>query len=158
MHAGDDEMTAEMTGDVSESLGSFLKQQRLARGLTLGEISRATKVKERLLELVEQGRTDELPAPVFVRGFVLAYARQVGVADDEALARLRRHLGAPAAEPAPVPPPVDGGDEPLPLDALGGLDGRRRFGVALVVLLLLLVATLTLSLLLRHGPPPGALS
>ena len=37
----------------------------------------------------------------------------------------------------------------------GGLHERRRVGVALVVFLLLIVATLTLSLLLRHGGHVG---
>jgi cytoskeletal protein RodZ len=140
-------------GVKSEHFGSFLKQRRLQRGLTLGDLSRATKIKERSLELVEEARFDALPAPVFARGFVLAYARQVGLDANEALARLHQHLGTPPAEEPCA------SELPVPEEALGdGLDGRRRFGVALVVLVLLIVATLTLSLLLRHGPPPAALS
>jgi cytoskeletal protein RodZ len=139
-------------GVKSEHFGSFLKQRRLQRGLTLGDLSRATKIKEHSLELLEEARFDALPAPVFARGFVLAYARQVGLDADEALARLHQHLGTPPVEEPPA------GEPPAPEEALGdGLDGRR-FGVALVVLVLLIVATLTLSLLLRHGPPPAALS
>jgi cytoskeletal protein RodZ len=138
----------------SEHFGSFLKQRRLQRGLTLGDLSRATKIKERSLELVEEARFDALPAPVFARGFVLAYARQVGLDAEEALARLRLHLGTPP----PSPSAADDLSPPAEARLADGLDGRRRFGVALVVLVLLIVATLTLSLLLRQGPPPAALS
>jgi cytoskeletal protein RodZ len=135
----------------SEHFGSFLKQRRVARGISIAELSRATKIKERSLELLEAARLDALPATVFVRGFVSAYARQVGADEGDALRRLDERLGPPAPAPTveEVPPPSASLDE-LPVG--------RRFGVALVVLLLLIVATLTLSLLLRHGGAPGGLS
>ena len=136
------------SGDDAEHFGAFLKRGREARGLSLGEVSRATKIKERSLELVEAAALDALPAPVFVRGFVCAYAREVGLDVGEALARLKARLPErdPPMAPLPIPPPpVDDAAPAQPLD------GRRRVGVALLVLLILVVATLTLSLLLRHG-------
>jgi cytoskeletal protein RodZ len=131
-----------------DHFGAFLKRGREARGLSLGELSRATKIKERSLELIEAAALDALPAPVFVRGFVSAYAREVGVDVARALELLKQRL--PERDPPlpalpDPPPPVDHPHE------AGALDGRRRVGVALLVLLILVVATLTLSLLLRHG-------
>jgi cytoskeletal protein RodZ len=134
-----------------DHFGSFLKQRREARGMTLADLSRATKIKESSLELLEAGRVDALPAPVFVRGFVTAVAREVGVDVDEALRRLRQSQVTaelpPVASVEPARPPVE---EPL--------FDRRRVGVALVVFLFLIVATLTLSLLLRHTSAGGGLS
>jgi cytoskeleton protein RodZ len=135
----------------TQHFGSFLKQRREARGLSIAALSRATKIKEVNLERLEDGRFDAFPAEVFVVGFVKAYAREVGLDPGEALQRYRVERGDTAEEsPAPVEPCVVE-------EGAAALHGRR-FGVALVVFLILIVATLTLSLLLRHGPPPGAMS
>jgi cytoskeletal protein RodZ len=136
-----------------EHFGSFLRRQREARGITLAELSRATKIKEQNLQLLEDAALDSLPARVFVVGYVGAYARAVGADEGEAMARLKQH--APDAAPAEigdcvkkvVARVVDEGEGEGAPRALG----NRRLGVALVVFLLLIVATLTLSLLLRHG-------
>ena len=63
--------------------GSRFKQEREARHLSLGDVARVTKIPERSLERLEGGRFDELPAEVFVRGFVRSYARAVGLDPDD---------------------------------------------------------------------------
>ncbi|KAB2897450.1 MAG: hypothetical protein F9K40_12885, partial [Kofleriaceae bacterium] len=59
----------------------------MARGLTREHVARVTRIQLRTLERLEEGRFDELPADVFVRGFIRNYARCVGLSVDEALAR-----------------------------------------------------------------------
>jgi cytoskeletal protein RodZ len=135
-----------------EHFGSWLKQRREARGMTLAEVSRATKIKETALELLEQAKLDLLPAQVFVRGWVSAYARLIGLDEADALRRYRAH--AHVADKTPDVPPS--AIELVPNDEPPPIIDRRRVGVVMVVLLILVVATLTLSLLLRHGPGPGA--
>jgi hypothetical protein len=66
--------------------GSRFKQEREARHLSLGDVARVTKIPERSLERLEGGRFEELPAEVFVRGFVRSYARAIGL-DPEDMAR-----------------------------------------------------------------------
>lgn len=140
----------------TDHVGRFLRRQREARGMTLAELSRATKIKEANLAALEESRFEELPARVFVVGYIGAYARAVGADAGEALSRLSAH--APAGMMAPLilgdcmpkvvaRAPVRHGDDSPPR----GLADRRRLGVALVVFLLLIVATLTVSLLLHHG-------
>jgi cytoskeletal protein RodZ len=139
-----------------EHIGTYLRRQREARGMTLAELSRATKIKETSLVALEEARFDALPARVFVVGWVGAYVRAVGADVSAAMTLLRTHV--------PAPPPVEIGecmpkvvarasDEDQPSR---GLPERRRVGVALVVFLVLIVATLTLSLLLHHGGRVGA--
>jgi cytoskeletal protein RodZ len=143
-----------MRPDVDGHFGGYLKAARTARGLTLGDLSRATKIKESMLELVETARLEELPADVFVVGFIKAYAREVGADAAEALRRYRASRGG-ALAPAPA---LNDEEQPLTSDETEGPLHGRRFGVALVVFLILIVATLTLSLLLRHSSGGGALS
>lgn len=62
--------------------GSRLREEREARAMTLGELARVTKIPTRSLERLEEGRFEELPADVFVRGFIRSYARAVGLDPD----------------------------------------------------------------------------
>ena len=130
--------------------GEYLKSARVERGMSIADLSRATKIKESQLERLESGAIDSLPAEVFVVGFIKAYAREVGADGSEALRRYRQ--ARPKQELVPVAP-----EQLEPSESEPPLHGRR-LGVALVVFLILIVATLTLSLLLRHGSAGGGLS
>ncbi len=69
------------------SLAAWLTAGRMSRGLSREHVARVTRIQLRTLERLEEGRFDELPADVFVRGFIRNYARCVGLPVDEALAR-----------------------------------------------------------------------
>lgn len=56
-----------------------LKQARLARGLSLHDIARVTKISISLLEALERGDFARLPGGIFSRSFVRAYAIEVGL-------------------------------------------------------------------------------
>lgn len=81
----------------SVPFGSWLRQQRELREITLREISDATKISLRYLEALEEERFDLLPATLFARGFLRQYARYVGLDPDEAVNRLL--IAQRAAEP-----------------------------------------------------------
>ncbi len=59
--------------------GADLRKIREARGLSLRHIATVTKIGKRFLEYVEEDRFDFLPAPVYLRGFLQAYAKLVGI-------------------------------------------------------------------------------
>jgi flagellar biosynthesis protein FlhG len=59
--------------------GDSLRKAREERGVSLHEIAAATKIGVRFLEYIEADRHGELPAPVYIRGFVQEYARQLGL-------------------------------------------------------------------------------
>jgi cytoskeleton protein RodZ len=46
---------------------------RLAKGISLSEVSLHTRVREHILSAIEEGRLEDLPAAVYVRGFVKSY-------------------------------------------------------------------------------------
>jgi len=62
-----------------QELGEVLRQERLQRGLSMEEVMHETKVSRRHIEAIEEGRVEDLPHPVYVKGFVKIYARLLGV-------------------------------------------------------------------------------
>jgi hypothetical protein len=69
------------------AFADWLRAEREARGISLEDVARITKIQIRTLERLEDAAFDELPADVFVRGFIRNYARVVGLNADAALAR-----------------------------------------------------------------------
>lgn len=59
--------------------GPALRQFREQRGVGLHEIATVSKVGVRFLEYIEQDRHSDLPAPVYLRGFLQEYARCLGL-------------------------------------------------------------------------------
>jgi cytoskeletal protein RodZ len=72
----------------SSAVGAFgekLRKQREQRGIALDAISNTTKISTRMLRAIEEEHFDQLPGGVFNKGFVRAYARQVGLNEEEAV-------------------------------------------------------------------------
>jgi transcriptional regulator with XRE-family HTH domain len=73
-----------------------LKRAREARGLSSSDISGATRLSPRVIAALEDGRFASLPAGIYARRAVHAYARAVGLDPDEVLAEVGPLLpGAP---------------------------------------------------------------
>jgi hypothetical protein len=88
---GEDELDAALAGlktptDLVGDPGAFLRHHRLVSGLTLEQVSVETKVRPNLLAAIEKEEWSKLPAPVFVRGFVLQVARLLQLDEPDRLA------------------------------------------------------------------------
>ncbi len=57
----------------------MLQRARQARGLTLEEVERDTRISHRYLQALENENFGLLPAPVYARGFLRTYARYLGL-------------------------------------------------------------------------------
>ncbi len=77
----------------SVSVGGYLRTLRQGKQASIEEMARATRVGSHQLEALEGDQWADLPAPVFVKGFIRAYCHFLGEADDEALRRYREMLG-----------------------------------------------------------------
>jgi len=119
-----------------ESIGTYLRRTREERSMSIGEVSRATRIPSVAIERIEADHFDDLPGEVFARGFLKAYATTVGLSADDVLARYTAARRIVAVEPLPMATPVSG-------------SGTRRFGVAIAFVLLLVLFTLALSIVLR---------
>lgn len=59
--------------------GDLLKQVRLARGVSLLQLSERTRISVKYLEQVEGDRYEGLPATVYLRGILMSLARELGL-------------------------------------------------------------------------------
>jgi flagellar biosynthesis protein FlhG len=59
--------------------GARLRRARLLRGVDIEDLARVTKINPTYLRFLEEERFDDLPALVYVRGFVDACARHLGL-------------------------------------------------------------------------------
>jgi len=75
------------------SVGSYLRALRVRKQVSLEEMARATRVGSYQLEALEADRFAELPAAVFVKGFIRAYCHFLGEPDADALRQYREMLG-----------------------------------------------------------------
>jgi flagellar biosynthesis protein FlhG len=65
--------------------GAELRDERLHQHLTLEGIAEQTKIRRAYLQAIEEERFGDLPAAVFVRGFLREYARSLGLPGDEVM-------------------------------------------------------------------------
>ena len=85
-----------------ESIGTFMRRERELRGMALDEVADQTRIPLRQLERLEDGRLAELPGDVFIKGYLRAYARAVGLKADEVVARHANTVRAKDVSPLPV--------------------------------------------------------
>ncbi len=160
-------MKKQDTKEPVATLGAHLRKERELRGIELDEVSRVTRVRLAYLQHLEDDRLVELPADVYTRGYIRAYARFLGVDGERCIEQYRKQ--SPECSAAPVAT-FDGslgsglsGVRPLPtlneeqseptatptstggmaVGAMGGgSDGRSRIGLALVIVMLFCAALL----------------
>lgn len=92
-------------------LGSLLTRAREARGLTLEDAERDTRISRRYLQALESEQFEVIPAPVYARGFLRSYSQYLGLDPQETLAMFpreddpeyQRAADATTAPPRPSP-------------------------------------------------------
>jgi cytoskeletal protein RodZ len=76
----------------SLSYGQYLQSSRLERQISLERVSEETRIGLEILKLIENEDHEKLPAEVFVKGFLRAYARAIGADEREAVRRYESRL------------------------------------------------------------------
>jgi cytoskeletal protein RodZ len=84
----------------TQELGKALAEARKARGLTLLDVERDTRISSKYLQALEEGHLDMLPAPVYARAFMRTYAQYLGLNATSFVQRM------PGARPEPELPPL----------------------------------------------------
>jgi cytoskeleton protein RodZ len=110
----------------SKPFGEHLKREREMRGVTLEEISAATRIAPRFLAALESERWELLPGGVFNRGFIRSVARYLGLDEDSLVAEYALETRG-RAEPGVVADPPEEPDR----------NWARVFVVVILVLVVL---------------------
>ena len=86
-------------------LGTELRTARERAGFTLPELAARTRIPLKSLRAIEENDFASVPPGIFVRGFISAYAREVGLDPASAVAEFRAMTepAAPVAEEPRVP-------------------------------------------------------
>ena len=69
--------------DTNVSPGHLLKETREAKGLSQTEIAQRLRLDSHLINDLEAENEENLPAPIYVTGYLRAYARLLGLDEDQ---------------------------------------------------------------------------
>jgi hypothetical protein len=86
---------------MAPAVGRTLREARTERGVELSEVERATKIRVKFLEAMEDDRWEDLPAPVYARGFLDIYSRYLGLDHRALLEEYSKTVEAKGREPIP---------------------------------------------------------
>jgi cytoskeleton protein RodZ len=126
-------------------VGAMLQSARERRGLSLDEVARRTKITVRVLRAIENNAFEAVPPGIFTRGFLRAYAREVGLDPAATVEEYLAHVesASAAAEPS-VTESGDGvrGEDPVfatnsstfDASADSGSEAGKAIAIALVSL------------------------
>lgn len=75
--------------DYGTDVGAALKAAREFRGLTLEDVSDATRIRQAYLAAIEDMRVDDLPSRPFIIGYIRSYALVLGLDPEAAVGRFK---------------------------------------------------------------------
>ncbi|NOX75478.1 MAG: DUF4115 domain-containing protein [Gammaproteobacteria bacterium] len=110
--------------------GERLKQAREVLDLSSQAVSEQLYLDLRVIEALERGELENIGAPVFVNGYLRAYARLVGLPEADIVSGCTGEPAtqAPVVEPCGISATRDYGRVPLGLSARMSVRGRGRNG------------------------------
>lgn len=119
---------------LKDSFGEHLRREREMRGVTLEEISAATRIGTRFLDALETEHWDRLPGGVFNRGFVRSTSQFLGL-DPEAMLAEYTLATADSSRKEATPVLIHSQSSWTPRPAAGPSDRHWLPWIVLVVIL-----------------------
>jgi len=107
--------------------GERLQAARIKNGLTIEDVANRMHLSTSILQAIEENNFDEITAPIFVKGYLRAYARIVAVNEDE---MIKQYLELYSEED----PPINSTSNMVP--ELSATDARIKWTTYFVVILL----------------------
>lgn len=132
-------------------VGPALRKARQARGVTIDEASRDTKIRADFLEALEEEDFDLLLGDVYVRGCLRSYSTYLGLPADAVISAYAKNLAEPVPEPQAILPPTTPA-----VDARRRRDNHRLW-VMLATTVLVLAAAFGVLSTRQAAPPPATL-
>ncbi len=80
------------TLNTMESIGRYLREERESRNLSLEDVSKFTRIRKQFLNAIEEDRYELLPPAIYVKGYLAAYARYLGLDPNDTVLRYQTYL------------------------------------------------------------------
>jgi cytoskeletal protein RodZ len=77
---------------MEESPGTRLKAERESQNLSLKQVSESTKIRVHLLGAIEEDQYELISSPVYVKGFLEAYSRCLGLDPNDVVLQYQKYL------------------------------------------------------------------
>jgi len=120
--------------------GDYMQQARLALDLSIEAVAARLKISPANLLALESDQFEKLPGETFVRGYIRAYAKLLGIDCDAALANYEDYLRALRDTTVQVTRNKDAENTSIPLSR------RRQIAVALTAIVIVVVLSVVFSL------------
>jgi cytoskeletal protein RodZ len=141
-------------------VGATLRRARMRKRLSLEQIAQSTKINLSTLDALENNDFDRLPAGVYTRGFLRAFAREVDLDPEETVEQyMELFEAAPPmaiasvdADPA-VADDASAGDDPAPRQRASVIP-RHASIPALAAVVILIAAGVYFGLARQNGQTP----
>lgn len=88
----------------SQPLGEFLREHRMQQGISLEDVSEATKISLPILQAIEEDAYERMPAEAFCRGFYTLYANFLDLAPKTVLDKFQCQQGIQKKSKPSSPP------------------------------------------------------
>lgn len=143
-----------------ESVGNRLRVAREAAGLSRADVAASTRIAERHLAAIDEERFSDFASSTYAVGFSRAYARAVGLDEQEIASLVRAEIGGITDEPRHSGTTFEPGDPArVPPSRMAWLAGLVAIGVIVAVFLLwrsYFVPAVGLPDLTSDAPPSAA--
>ena len=83
-------------------IGDYLKREREAIKVSIEKVSQKTKINLNILKSLEANDFKSLPSPAYVKGFVLSYARVLGLSPEDVINKLEYSYLTIVGKPFPA--------------------------------------------------------
>jgi len=120
--------------------GDYMQQARLSLDLTIEAVAARLKISPANLLALESDQFERLPGETFVRGYIRAYAKLLGIDCDAALANYEDYLRALRDTTVQVTRNKDADNTSIPLSR------RRQIAVVLTAIVIVVVLSVVFSL------------
>ncbi len=110
---------------ITSGCGAVLKAERESMGLSIAQVAEVTRLRRHYIEALESETWEELPPPVFVRGFIKSYAKSVGLDEDKVLELYEK---------------MDPEEPKVPTPLVGPPETKKGRSIILVIVVLILAA------------------
>ena len=115
--------------------GQILKEAREKKGISIAEVSLATKINTRVITAMEDGNLAKLPPKTFLRGFVLSYATFLQLDIESLMNKFQEEFGMIKPDTKPIEEALATGPSPRGLDPIAP-NTIAKIGAAIGILIL----------------------